>query len=207
MDAAFWHERWEGNRIAFHEGEANALLAAHFPTLALEPGARVFVPLCGKTRDIAWLLDRGYRVAGAELSPLAITDLFKELGVEPEIDKSGPLERRSAPGLDIFVGDIFDLTAEALGPVDMVFDRAAVVALPGDMRTRYASHMPGLTGVAPQFVITFTYDQSQMDGPPFSITPAEIERLYAIPYRIRELASAPGDVRGVPVKETVWHLT
>ena len=76
MDPEFWHERWASNRIAFHEGEANRLLVAYFDKLALSPNARVFVPLCGKTRDIAWLRDQGIRVAGAELSELAVAALF-----------------------------------------------------------------------------------------------------------------------------------
>ena len=67
MEHFFWHQRWEKNEISFHEGKANANLVRYFTELALAPGARVFLPLCGKTRDITWLLSHGYRVAGAEL--------------------------------------------------------------------------------------------------------------------------------------------
>ncbi len=83
MDASFWHQRWEKNEIAFHERQANPLLVKYFDKLSLAQGRRVFVPLCGKTLDIAWLLSRGYRVAEAELSQVAIGQLFQELGVEP----------------------------------------------------------------------------------------------------------------------------
>ena len=30
MDPSFWHQRWEKNEIAFHEGKANPLLVEHF---------------------------------------------------------------------------------------------------------------------------------------------------------------------------------
>src|ERR1700733_8099165 len=109
MDEQFWHRRWELNEIGFHEGKANALLVAHFGALSLADGSRVFLPLCGKTIDIHFLLSRGYRVAGAELSRIAIEQLFAELDVTPEIADVGSMSRYSAPGIDIFVGDIFDL--------------------------------------------------------------------------------------------------
>ena len=65
MDPDFWHNRWANNQIGFHEGKPNALLAKHFERLGLAPGAHVFLPLCGKTRDIAWLLDLGFKIGRA----------------------------------------------------------------------------------------------------------------------------------------------
>lgn len=85
MDANFWHQRWESNTIGFHQKQPNALLVAHFNALSVAPGGRVFLPLCGKTLDIGWLLSHGYRVAGAELSELAIQQCFAELGLKPQI--------------------------------------------------------------------------------------------------------------------------
>ena len=76
MDESFWFQRWESNNIGFHQSEANPLLVNAFTELALAKGRRVFLPLCGKTLDIAWLLSKGYRVAGAELSELAIDQLL-----------------------------------------------------------------------------------------------------------------------------------
>jgi len=72
METSFWHKKWEQNEIAFHQGEANPLLVKYFTELSLEKGSRVFVPFCGKTLDISWLLSNGYRVAGVELSKIAI---------------------------------------------------------------------------------------------------------------------------------------
>jgi thiopurine S-methyltransferase len=140
MHTDFWHERWSTNQIAFHESEANPLLVAHFAALGLAKGARVFVPLCGKTLDIDWLLAQGYHVVGAELSPLAVTQLFERLGVTPQLTRVGKLERWSVPHLDLFVGDFFALTPDLLGTVDAVYDRAALIALPSDLRGRYAAH-------------------------------------------------------------------
>ena len=71
MEHSFWHSKWQKNEIGFHEPEGNALLVKHAHVL-LSGGEqsshpiRIFVPLCGKTRDIAWLLSQGVEVVGAE---------------------------------------------------------------------------------------------------------------------------------------------
>jgi len=209
MDPEFWHQRWKSNRINFHERDGNALLIAHFNALSVPAGGRVFLPLCGKTRDIAWLLSKGHRVGGAELSELAVQQLFAEIGIEPQITDLGALKNYSAPDLDIFVGDIFAVTRDMLGPVDAVFDRAALVALPEAMRVRYARHIAEISRNARQLLITFEYDQAQMAGPPFSVRSDEVRDLYNEHYEISPLASVdvPGGLKGVcPAREHAWLL-
>ena len=209
MDPDFWHQRWEKNEIAFHEGKPNQLLVAYFPELSLGKGRRILLPLCGKTRDISWLLSKGFSVAGVELSQLAIEQLFMDLGLQPEISETGDLRQWSAPQLDIFVGDVFALSGQALGPIDAVYDRAALVALPETVRPRYAAHLIELTQRAPQLLICYDYDQRMIDGPPFSIDHVEVQRLYGGTYDLKPLASVEvaGGLKGkCPAKENVWLL-
>jgi len=209
VDKSFWLQRWEENNIGFHKSEANPALVSYFSELSLAKGSRVFVPLCGKTLDIAWLLANGYRVVGAELSALAIAQLFTELGIKPEISDAGALQRYSAPDLDIFVGDIFDLSGQMLGPVDAIYDRAALVALPQEMRDRYTAHLVEMTASVQQLLVCFEYDQTLMPGPPFSIGDGEVKRQYGDRYGLTLLASAnvPGGLKGkCAAKEHVWLL-
>ncbi len=209
MDSSFWRQRWEKGEIAWHESKANPLLVKHFNELSLAKGSRIFVPLCGKTLDISWLLSNGYRVAGAELNQIAIEQLFMELGVQPETSTVGEMEQWSAHNLDIFVGDIFALSRKMLGPVDAVYDRAALVALPEPMRKRYAAHLTEMTGKAPQLIICYEYDQSVMEGPPFSVSNDEVKRHYAANYDVTLIASTDvsGGLKGkCPAKENVWLL-
>jgi len=208
MEHSFWHDRWRSGRIGFHENKPNPLLTSHFPALSVPENGRVFVPLCGKTLDIGWLLSRGLRVAGAELSELAIQQLFEELGVNPEVTGLGELKHYSATGIDIFVGDILALTPALLGPVNAVFDRAALVALPAEMRAAYAPHIADITGHAPQLLVTFEYDQSRLDGPPFSIGSEEVKQRYGHSYALSALARdhVAGGFKGVEVNEQVWLL-
>ncbi len=209
MDTQFWHDRWASNEIGFHRNEANPLLVKYLDELSLAKDGRVFLPLCGKTLDIGWLLSRGFRVAGAELSAIAIKQLFAQLGVTPTITRVGTLDQFRAPQLDLFVGDVFTLTPELLGQVDATYDRAALVALPQDMRGRYAEHLTTLTAHAPQLLISFEYDQQAMEGPPFSVSEGEIRKHYGQRYDITVLASldVPGGLKGrCPATESVYSL-
>jgi thiopurine S-methyltransferase len=178
--------------------------------LRLAKGSRVFVPLCGKSLDLGWFLSQGDAVAGAELSELAVTQLFAELGVEPRISPIGRLKHYSGTQIDIFVGDIFDLTRELLGRIDAVYDRAALVALPESMRRRYTAHLTAITAIAPQLLICYEYDQAVMDGPPFSVKSEEVHRHYGASYRLKVLESSdvPGGLKGkCPATEMTWLLT
>jgi thiopurine S-methyltransferase len=209
MDGSFWHRKWERNEIAFHECKANPLLVTYFNHLCLPEGSRVFLPLCGKTLDIHWLLSHRYRVVGSELSKIAIEQLFSELGVEPNITAVDQVSRYSSNNIDIFVGDIFTLSRDQLGQVDAIYDRAALVALPEPMRDRYAAHLIKISDRAPQLLITCEYDQRLLDGPPFSLGHQEVARKYQGSYDLKLLASADikGGLKGkCAAAENVWLL-
>ncbi|MGD1952022.1 MAG: thiopurine S-methyltransferase [Leptolyngbyaceae cyanobacterium] len=210
MDLSYWHQKWETNNIAFHKSEANSILVNCFSKLSLGNDSRVFVPLCGKTLDIAWLLSNGYRVAGAELVETAIQQLFMELGVEPAISRIGDVKHYSAHNIDIFVGNIFGVSSEMLGPpIDAVYDRAALVALPETVRQQYTTHLTEITDKAPQLLVTYEYDQALMAGPPFSISHKEVNQHYKDTYGLTLLSSTdvPGGLKGkCEATENVWLL-
>ncbi len=209
MDATFWHNRWQTNQTGWHEAAVNPLLIAHFPSLCVAPGGRVFVPLCGKSLDLGWLLSQGYAVAGVELSELAVSQLFAELRIEARISEVGKHRLFHGEKIDIFVGDLFDLSREILGPVDAVYDRAALVALPEALRARYTAHLKAITVSAPQLVIGYEYDQTVVPGPPFSVTPDELHRHYSDGYALTPLAriEVPGGLKGkCPATEHIWQL-
>ena len=78
MDPAFWHSRWQEGRIGFHQDRPTPLLVEHWTSLGLAQGSRVFVPLCGKSLDMAWLASQGHRVLGVELSAMAVRAFYEE---------------------------------------------------------------------------------------------------------------------------------
>lgn len=209
MNPDFWINRWEENRLGWHQDKAHNLLVKFIDAHPMPKDSRIFVPLCGKTRDIGWLLSKGYRVVAVELSRIAVKQLFDDLGVTPDVQESGNLKHFSAPDLDVYVGDVFDLTAELIGHVDLVHDRAAMVALPHEMRLKYVKHLAEITQLARQFVISFDYDQSLLSGPPFSVPEPQIEALYGTQFtkKLFYRHDIPGGLKGLaPAQEQVWLL-
>jgi len=209
MEANFWHEKWEKKEIGFHEEKVNPILVENLAQLELEEGTRVFVPLCGKTKDIAWLLSQGFWVAGAELSEVAVYELFDEMGIAPKIEHHTHFSHFSAERLDIYVGDIFALSTLVLGAVDAIYDRAALVALPSAMRARYAQHLRKITQGAKQLLVCFEYEQAQMVGPPFAVSEDEVRKHYAAHFQLRVLQAkaVAGRLKGkVEAVEKVYML-
>ena len=214
MGHSFWHSKWQKNEIGFHEPEGNALLVKHAHVL-LGGGEqsshpiRIFVPLCGKTRDIAWLLSQGVEVVGAELSEVAITQLFEELGATPTVAETEHGKVYAKDGLTVFVGDIFKLSAKDVGNISGVYDRAALVALPSQLRAQYASHLMEITHKAPQLIISFEYNQDELAGPPFSVNEHTVASLYADSYVINRLERSvlEGGLKGkVDAENLVFEL-
>ena len=200
----FWHDRWSTQQIGFHLTAPNPSLLRWWPTLNLPFGARVLVPLCGKSHDLGWLAEQGHEVVGVELSAIACAAFFEEAGVVPQRETCGAFEVWRAGRVTIYQGDIFGLAAVApLSGFDAVWDRAALIALPPDVRDRYLREIrvPG-----PHLVVTMTYDQERRDGPPFSVPDSVV--LGAWP-QAKRLASEPlSDERFAQsggVSETVWR--
>ncbi len=209
MQHDFWHTRWKNQQIGFHLPQINPLLTANFSALAVTPGQRIFVPLCGKTMDMHWLLAQGFRVVGAELSQLAVDAFFEESGISPEILQAGALRHYHAQDIDIFQGDIFAIDQAMLGQVHAIYDRAALIALPPDMRKVYSRHLIEMTDCAPQLLISFHYDQSLVEGPPFNVDTSELTALYGKDYSLALLADdvLPTGLKGqYPAQEKIWLL-
>lgn len=189
MQPEFWHERWRISQIGFHQSTVEANLRAFWPTLGIAPGAGVFVPLCGKSLDLAWLRDQGHDVSGVEISAIAAEAFLMERGIPARRRSLDNFDLYEAKNLRLFRGDFFELTPELLGEVSAVFDRASLISWVPDMRQRYVEHMAALTKRGAQtLLITVEFPQAQMQGPPFSVSDDDVHRLYAGAHRIDKLA-------------------
>ncbi len=207
MDAEFWHKLWDSNEIGFHNKDVNELFLNNFSKLNFKKNSRVFIPLCGKTVDIKWLLDNSYSVVAIELNENAIKELFSSLQLETSIKKMGSLTLYSAKNIDIFVGDIFELNQSILGKVDIIYDRGAIVALPTTMRQEYTSLLVNITQNTPQLIISYEYDQNLMEGPPFSVKESQLKEYYSDFYNLELMESIkPKVFTTLDISETVWLL-
>ena len=215
MDPAFWHQRWRDNRIGFHQDRVTPLLEQHWPSLGLAPGSRVFVPLCGKSLDMAWLAAQGHRVLGVELSRIAVEQFFGENGLAPNTRESSLGTHFTAGPIEIICGDAFALDAQALAGCAGLYDRAALIALPRTMRDTYVGETQArLPAGCRGLLVTLEYPPHEKAGPPFPVDAAEVERLYGRDWEIARidrrdiLASEPRFLEeGVTALHTAaWRL-
>lgn len=212
MQADFWHQRWSENQIGFHQAAPTPLLLKHWPSLGIAPGAQVFVPLAGKSLDMVWLASQGHRVLGVELSQLAVEQFFAEHDLRPDIHQTKYGRHYVANGIELICGDAFALDADALRDCAAVFDRAALIALPPELRLRYAHELyarlpTGCRGL----LVTIEYPQEEREGPPFSVPEDEVHALFANDWSIDLLerrpipADHPGYVGGVSRLDTAAY--
>ncbi len=177
MEPEFWHQRWQDNLIGFHQGEINPYLMQYWSQLGLAGGSGVLVPLCGKSLDMRWLAER-HRVLGVELSQRAVEDFFAEQQLSYTRSDENAFSVYQSASITLYRGDFFNLTA-AQCEFDAVYDRAALIALPPDMRTSYVTHLNELCPSGTRMLlVTMAYDQDEMNGPPFSVEDTEVHELY-----------------------------
>lgn len=174
-----WMQRWKDGETFWHKEVINDKLVKFIDCLKLQAGETVFVPLCGKSCDMIYLLKEGYKVVAVELSSLAIEAFFYENAIAYTVQKAKKFSVYNANNIRIFCGDYFDIDASHLDKVSAVYDRASFIALPADLRVKYSQHLHAVIPSACQvLLLTLNYPQSQMSGPPFAVNEAEVNLLF-----------------------------
>jgi thiopurine S-methyltransferase len=187
MEPEFWLQRWREGRIGFHQDQVTPLLEQHWDALRLPAFSRVLVPLAGKSLDLLWLAQRGHRVLGVELSRIAVDQFFTENALKPKLHASRLGTHYIAGRIEMICGDAFALDAETLADCTGLYDRAALIALPAELRSRYARTLSLLPAGCRGLLITLEYPQDEKAGPPFSVEAAEVDALFADDWRIEVL--------------------
>lgn len=209
-----WRARWREGRIGFHLPHVNPDLERWLPRLASAP-TRVLVPLCGKSVDMPFLAAQGHEVVGVELVEQAAQDLFREAELTTSRDEELGYPVYRGGGIEVHVTDMLRVPADALGLVGAIYDRAALIALPPDVRAPYARRLVELLPPGCRMLLTtLAYDQARMDGPPFSVSDEEVHALYGEAGTLERLESrraedVPPRAReaGVELTTTVWLFT
>lgn len=216
VDRTFWEQRWQSARIGFHQDEVNGHLARHLHQLTGGETARVLVPLCGKSKDMLWLAREGHRVIGVEFVEQALYEFFADESLtyhEEHVEGRLVLEGH---GVRLVHSDIRGVEASLIGEVDAVYDRAALIALPPDVRAQYARKLSELTSPgARMLLVTVDYQPGIVEGPPFSIVSSDLTELFGEAFEVASLDSkestqVPASFReaGVTIfTERVWLLT
>ncbi len=190
MEKSYWSSRWRKNKIGFHAFDIDDSLTRFWHTLGFTEDITVFVPLCGKSLDMLWLAEQGQTIKGVEFVEKACIQFFSENGLNPEITSHSFGTKYTSPKITLWAADILKLPDNEISECGAVYDRAALVALPPEMRTDYINKIAkNLKPGTPYLLVTFEYDENIMQGPPFSIPEKEIHRLFDKDYTIRLLSS------------------
>jgi len=191
----YWQKRWENNEIGWHEPLPHPLLVAHHGQLSLEQGDTVFVPFCGASVDMAFLVECGYRIIGVDVSQQACEQFFDEQGLTYTQQHLSPFVCYQGDAITLYCGDYFALTPALLGQAKAVYDRAAFVAVPPAERYAYLHQLQHL--MPPNFsmlLITMFY-QNAHQGPPYNCLPHLTQTVLASLFTVEQLS----DVSDTPV--------
>ena len=207
MEREFWISRWNDNQIGFHQENYNRMLCKYWPSLGVQRGAQVLVPLCGKSKDMLWLAEAGHRVLGNEFSELAVESFFYENDM-PQANK-----QITTPGVRAFgafkikIGDFFDTNSQDTEDIAAVYDRAALVALPPQLRREYASHLRKILPSGCQILlVSLEYEKGKIDPPPYTVLADEIDELYGDWCDTRHLVTLPAIIKGKDGFEGAYRI-
>lgn len=179
MHKGFWLDKWRRGDTGFHQKSINPHLKNHWPKLRLAKGSTVFVPLCGKSDDIFWLKQQGFNVLGVDICSIAIEAFFRHHRLAYRKTVQGKFACYQADNIQLLSGDLFLLSAQELQQVNAMYDRVAFTALPADMRQQYARHLGDILPThVKSLLISQSYPQHEMDGPPFSVEPPQVKSCF-----------------------------
>ena len=183
-----WISRWESNKIGWHAEQVNRHLNKYLDRFELSFGESVFVPLCGKTNDMQFLLEKSIKVIGVEMSNIAIEQFFSENNLDYSVSKIGQFVVYEGNGIILYCGDFFDLDSRYLENVKAIYDRASLIALDEGLRQKYAKHLSDIIEFdARILLLTLNYPQHQRSGPPFAVSKEEVKQLFNGSFDIQEL--------------------
>ena len=186
MQQSFWADRWRDGQTAFHLPQVNRRLIDHAHLLP-PPPARVLVPLCGKSHDLAWLAERGHPVVGVEFVEQAVRAFFAERGVEAQAGRLGAHATLASGGITLLVGDFFAVDPAVVGRFPAAWDRAALIAVPPEQQRAYVAHLRSLVTDDGR-VLLVSFDHDLPTGPPFPISGAAVVSLCEGLFRAELLA-------------------
>ena len=189
-----WRDKWKGGKDPrWHKNEVHPSLQQYLGEKILDDdfptgGARILVPLCGKSVDMNYLAAQRKvaEVVGVDGIRQAMEDFAAE-HPDLEVQSTGEtttsgFERWKGHSITLLTGDFFDLDVEtAGGTFEAVWDHGALVAVQPDLRKAYIDKLGELVCRPGGRILLSTYVRPNGDtttGPPFSIDEGEVRRLF-----------------------------
>ena len=178
-----WKKRWEEGSVPWHMNAVDAYLQKYIRLLTGEKAdASILVTLCGKSLDLPWLCEQGYKVTGVEISELAGKQLFEENGIPYSVSVEEDFKVFSATNqtrLTFYAGDFFKVTPDLVGTFDAIWDINAFGAVNPEDRLKYVAKLHSLLKVNGRVLMsTFEYNQAEHSTCPFSVPNSLVKELF-----------------------------
>ncbi|XP_012713789.2 probable thiopurine S-methyltransferase [Fundulus heteroclitus] len=209
MELSEWEERWQENKIGFHQLEVNRMLQVNYDSVVNgRSGVRFFFPLCGKAVDMKWLADLGHSVVGVEISEKAIKQFFQENNMtyseEPVPSLPGArLFQNSEKNISLYQSDLFSFSSSVAGQFGAIWDRGSLVAINPKDRERYAALIISLMAADCRYLLdTLLYNPSLYKGPPFFVPDEQVHGLFGSSCSVELLQS----VDALTDRQRAWGL-
>jgi len=195
MTKQYWLDKWQHNDIKFNQDDVNVYLQRYYSRFNLSKSELIFVPLCGKSIDMLWLMNKGHHVVGVELSSVACKAFFEDNHLAYQVKTRGSFITYFNDSITLYCGDFFELMPGLMGNIKSVYDRGAFIAFPPDMRGQYVAQLASLIAVGGKIIMnTIEYDERREEGPPYSASFKNIAQLYQSSFHINQLEQSVYEV-------------
>ncbi|EED92485.1 methyl transferase [Thalassiosira pseudonana CCMP1335] len=195
---SFWSQRWSGPKLGWHLEHVNPHLSKYTDLFLRSVGdtdsddqRRVFVPLCGKSVDLAHLAahPKVSHVVGIDIMRDAAETFANEHPQFSMVELTlGDENDFHGEGITFLLGDLFDFkpsSDEGTNDVfDAIYDRASMVAIHPTLRKKYVSLLGSLLRPSGTILLVtiekrqVINNEAKLNGPPFSIDEMQVRRLY-----------------------------
>ena len=198
----YWKKRWMDNNIGWHRDKVHNLLVKYVHELTGgRSDLRVFVPLCGKSRDMLWLAEQDHNVVGVEVAKQPIESFFEENDLTFSVEKVklaaavDPVDvyKCVEKKIIIFCCDLFLLSEEDVdGRFDAIWDRGSLSAMQPavDKRgKRYAKKIHSLLAADGKYMLEthLYYGVDRGKSTPASISDELLNEIYEEDFILKEL--------------------
>jgi len=184
----YWENRYKTRCLQWHIDEVHPHLLKYLSLLTqqndqesktTDKKLKFFMPLCGKSKDIPFLLNLGFQVFGVEGVDTVIQEFIQENMLDMEYDESRQIYQTKDGQLQIYHGDLFKCPIETYGPFDCLWDRASFIALEYSFRSAYLDVMKRAVvnnGKDFRYLLqSVKYDKTKCPGPPRSVDNQDIK--------------------------------
>lgn len=174
-----WERAWRDQNTPWVNAKSDLFLKAERHRLKRWRAGKALVPLAGNSPAVRMLHDLGMDVTAVEYVPAAVRALLREQFPRYKIRRQETPHGRAYRGrrLTVRQEDFFLLPTDAR--FDLIYDRAAIVAILPRQRKRYAKILCRAAAAGGAlFIVAYEFIGKRRAAPPFSLSRAELLKLF-----------------------------